>query len=403
VGGFIFYNGLKIIYYNQIDEGLATEKSIIEEEIQQDDNIPNYSDRFGHEIEVLTFNKKIKPYFRITDTTIVDSTSDSKIDFRLLRAKGNTAKKGYSIIILHPLSETHLLINSVIKTLLIMILFVFVSLIIFNVLISRKIWKPFYNTINQLKRYDIKSRKTMNLATTDINEFTTLNKVLTNMATEIQNDYLNLKEFTENASHEIQTPLAIINSKIEMLIQSENLSVEQAESLHIINNSVARLSKLNSGLLLISKIDNNQYYETGEIEINELIKKTLIFYEDFIKHKKIEVSVHFDCTLIITINPSLAEILMNNLINNAIKHNIFDGYLKIRVTQDTLIIENSGQKLKDNINPSELFNRFKKDSNLENSIGLGLAIVKKICDTYYFVVTYEQNEGNHKIMIKLPK
>jgi signal transduction histidine kinase len=401
LGGYTFYKGLKIIYYKQIDEGLITEKNIIEEEIQQDDDLPDYSERFGHDIEVEIYKHKVKPFYKIIDTTIVADSTSENTDFRYLQVKGNVHRKGYSIIILHPLSETHLLINSIIKTMLIMLVFVFVSLIIFNFLISKKIWKPFYNTIGQLKRYDIKSKKTMTLPQTDINEFNTLNNALTKMSAEIQNDYLNLKEFTENASHEIQTPLAIINSKIEMLIQSESLTVEHADALQTINNAVARLSKLNSGLLLISKIENNQYVDTTEISFNDLICKTIDIYEEFLKYKNINVHIEQNADLLCVINASLAEILLNNLVNNAIKHNVENGYINFTLNSNSLIIENSGNILSDNIKPSELFNRFRKSGNVENSVGLGLAIVKKICDTYYFTISYEQIANIHKIEIRL--
>ena len=316
---------------------------------------------------------------------------------------GNANGKGYSISIFHPLTETHLFIKSIIKTMLLMILFVFVSLILFNFIISRKIWKPFYNTINNLRNYNIKSRQPLNLGPTDINEFNILNRTLANMADKIQIDYLSLKEFTEDASHEIQTPLAIINSKMEMLIQSENLTNQQVESIKIINHAVARLSKLNAGLVLITKIENNQYSETEVILINELIHKTIGSFDDFIKHKNISVKLSSNAELSIVMNSTLADILINNLLNNSIKHNINDGFINIIINEKSLIFENSGLKLDNKLDPSELFNRFKKRSNTDNSIGLGLAIVKKICDACHFTISYDQYEYNHKIMIYLPK
>jgi len=130
-----------------------------------------------------------------------------------------------------------------------------------NYIISRRLWLPFYETIKKINSYDIKNKTLITFPETNIAEFGKLNAVLSSMSQKIREDFFNLKEFTENASHEIQTPLAIIKSKIELLVQSENLSENQVELIQTIDQSVTRLSKLNSGLLLITKIENNQYAE----------------------------------------------------------------------------------------------------------------------------------------------
>jgi signal transduction histidine kinase len=401
LGGFSFYKGLNIILYKQIDDGLITEKSIIEEEISHNDSIPDFTSNFSNEIEVFRYTYAIEPSYKLEDTTIFDKEQSSEMVYRHLLIKGNISGKGFSISLMHPLTETHLIIKNIVNTLLIMMFFVFISLILFNFLISKNVWKPFYSTISKLLQYDIKSRQNLNLPASNIDEFDTLNKVLANMANKIQADYLNLKEFTENASHEIQTPLAIIKSEMEMLIQSENLTDQQARSVNIINHTVARLSKLNSGLLLISKIENDQYFETEQIFVNTLIENSLDTYNDFIIHKNITVQLIFEEKLYVVMNPILADILVNNLINNAIKHNMDKGFIKIFVDEKGFSLENSGLKLDDNVNTSDLFNRFKKRSSFENSVGLGLAIVKKICDTYHFSVTYKYLECTHKIILSL--
>lgn len=400
LGGVFFYKGLKHIVYTQIDQGLLTEKLIIDEEIRHNDDIPDYSIRFGHEIEVFIFNHKVKPYQSITDTLIYNNRLHHFNPFRHLKYYGNKQNHGFSIRILHPLNETHELIQSIIKVLVIMIFFVFLSLLFFNFFISRKIWKPFYNSIHQLQRYKIITKPVLEFVPTNISEFAILNKVLADMSNQIHNDFINLKEFTENASHEIQTPLAIIKSKIEIFIQSENLTQEQIESIQAINQTISRLSKLNSGLLLITKIDNNQYVNTEEVLVGDLILKYLEIFDDFIKHKNLKVTLNMESPFIRKLHPELADILINNLINNAIKHNICNGYIIVTLTSDRMIIKNSGLPYLDFPDPALLFNRFKKNSKSSDSIGLGLAIVKKICDNYHFSISYEIEGDSHSIKIE---
>jgi signal transduction histidine kinase len=404
IGGFIFYSGLRHILYNQIDEGLLTEESIIEEEIRSNWDIPDYTTRFGHEIEVLVLFHTIKPYTSISDTSIFNKDQNDYLLFRHLYVAGNINGRGYSIRILHPLDETRLLIRSIIEVLLIILLFVLLCLLAFNFIVSRKIWKPFYNTIFQIRRYDIKLRDKLQFIPSNINEFDTLNKVLTNMANKIEDDFINLKEFTEDASHEIQTPLAIIKSKLEIFIQSTNLTKEQIASVQVINHAISRLSKINAGLLLITKIDNNQYEKEEVISLNVLIRNTLEVLDDFIAHKNLQVKWNKEDLVSVTMSPSLADILVNNLINNAIKHNVPNGYIAITLTQSAFVLENSGIPLNNrNVNdPNDLFYRFKKDSMSDESIGLGLAIVKKICDTYHLFVSYSIKEDIHSLSINIP-
>jgi len=73
--------------------------------------------------------------------------------------------------------------------------------------------------------------------------------------------YRNQREFVENAAHELQTPLALFQAKIDTLIQSGDFTEQQNQILSSLNESVSRLNRLNKNLLLLSKIDNENYSE----------------------------------------------------------------------------------------------------------------------------------------------
>ena len=77
------------------------------------------------------------------------------------------------------------------------------------------------------------------------------------MTQRVKKDYTELKSFTDNASHEMMTPLAVINSKLDTLIQTEILSDQQGELIADVYLAVSRLSRLNQSLLLMTKIENN--------------------------------------------------------------------------------------------------------------------------------------------------
>ena len=194
------------------------------------------------------------------------------------------------------------------------------------------------------------------------------------MTDKIHIDYLQQKEFTENASHEMQTPLAVIKANLTQLMQSTTLSESDMNNLQTIENTTKKMASLNKALILLSKIENNQFKENELIPINKIINKVVNNFADLIEVKNIKLKLNLKDELQITINPTLAEILLSNLVQNAIRHNVNGGIINIDLMQNKLIISNSGEAL--TINSNELFTRFKKNDASKDSLGLGLAIVK---------------------------
>ena len=258
------------------------------------------------------------------------------------------------------------------------------------------IWQPFYITLAKLKDYSLTRRTQPELGQTSILEFKELNQAVDKMTRKIQDDFDSLKQFTENASHEIQTPLAIIKSKLEVMIQDEALSGEQMRSLQTIYEATGRLSRLNQALLLLTKIENDQFAATERLNLNVLVGETLGLFEDFIQAKNLQTETHLtDCWL--DLNPSLARALLTNLIGNAIKHSAENGTLSLALTEKDMVIANPGAAPSQA--PEAFFERFNKANPRADSLGLGLAIVKEICEYSGFKVRYEFIKGNHVVTV----
>jgi signal transduction histidine kinase len=163
----------------------------------------------------------------------------------------------------------------------IVVLLLIITVYFVNTIIMRNVWLPFYNNLETLKNFSVENDKGLELQQSNIDEFQELNNSLSKLTNKIKSDFNNLKEFTENASHEMQTPLAIMQSKSEILLQSENLTKNQVEQIRTIYQSVQRLSKLNKTLLLLAKIENRQFKDLETIEVNKVIEKQLEIFEDF--------------------------------------------------------------------------------------------------------------------------
>ncbi len=127
------------------------------------------------------------------------------------------------------------------------------------------------------------------------------------------------------------------------------------------------------------------------------MEKHLEMFEDFIANKRITINKNFTSNAKVTTNPLLFDMVISNLIGNAIKHNFKQGNIDITTSELFISISNSGDPL--SIPSSSLFERFKKESKSSDSFGLGLAIVKKICDTNHWKINHSYIENQHNISI----
>ncbi len=177
-GGGLLYLTIKKVIYNQIDSSLTTETTIIEDQIQLTDNIPDFEASFGHKIEVKLLNYPVRNFQSIKDTDVYDTKSDSFTPFRYIFTSGNTnQKKGFVITIFQIISEK----NDLLRAIGIYLFFLFFSLllisILINYLISRNLWSPFYDSVKKARSFNIESDKPLDLPDTDIVEFNQLNDV----------------------------------------------------------------------------------------------------------------------------------------------------------------------------------------------------------------------------------
>ena len=257
----------------------------------------------------------------------------------------------------------------------------------------------FYSTIRKLEDFEVNQTTTLSLDTAEIEEVKKLNQVFEKMSAQIRQDFISQKEYTENVSHELQTPLAIISSKADELMQADNLSKEQMEQLALLMETTNRLSKINQALIFLTKIDNRFYTEVSTSAINVLIKEKLSLFDDAIKEKNLRLELDLLEITHVYMNPYLAETLIINLIKNGIVHNENGGLLRISLNNKTLSVANSGSVL--SFDEKDIFKRFTRSNENKKSLGIGLSIVQRICDLYAFNIAYSYaDEHQFKINFK---
>lgn len=398
-GGIFLYLTIRKVVYKQIDNSLITEKTIIQDQIEQSDTIPDFSATFGRQIEVKILNAPTRKIQIFSDTLIKDEQSGDILSYRHIFFSGNTpTRKGYTISILQILTEKQELLKAVSINMFLLFLSLFLISILINYLISRKLWSTFYGSVEKAGNYNISGEEVLELPESDILEFQQLNKVFERMTQKMRSDYLNLKEFNENASHEIQTPLAIIRSKMELLMQNKNLKKDSLDLIKSINEATTRLFKLNQGLLLISKIENQYFHEIRKLSLRLLAETCLDNYKEIMDLKGISVEIEATNPAFVEMNEVLAEVLISNILSNAVRYNLDNGFIKCFIDDRFLIVTNSGQPL--TTDPELLFRRFHKGSDNPQSVGLGLSIVKKISDSYTMTVAYQCTGNIHEMKLE---
>lgn len=335
--------------------------------------------------EVTTIEAQI-----LKDTIIYDPSQKEMEEFRELTAYKEINQKKYRISVRNLVIESEDILAAIVISYLIIIVSVFLILFYFNKARNKKLWMPFFKNLEAMKSFSLASNKPIPLVDSEILEFSELNTEIGILTDKVRGDYKNLKQFTEDVSHELQNPLAIIQAKIENIINGDTLNDNQFEHLTSIQKDIQRLAQMNKRLTILTKIENNQFAKLEKVTITDLIQETIT---NFLEISSSEIEFSKDQIIEVQMDRYLAEILCNNLMSNAIKHSPKEGKIVVVAKGNTLFVSNEGSTALEN--PEKLYSRFYRESDTNKSTGLGLAIVKRICDLYRFSIAYNFDENKH--------
>lgn len=277
-----------------------------------------------------------------------------------------------------------------------LLIFLVVSLSLFITMrfITHRLWIPFDDTLRKAEQFNLTQDTLPRFMPTNIREFVRLNRSLDALMRKDCETFRIQKEFTENASHELQTPLAVICSKLDLLMQ-ENLTERQMILVSDLYELTVRMGHLNRNLLLLAKIENVQYAATEEVDVVSLLSQSLPFYETLQSGVTLHVEDRrMNHRTMLRANTVLLDCLMKNLIVNAIRHSASGCEIQIIVEDERLTVGNvsaDGEPLDE----KTLFRRFRSGDVKQKGNGLGLSIVKAVCDLHHWTVAYRFEAGKH--------
>lgn len=394
----VFYFEINDEIYDSLDSSLENQKELVIHRVEQDRSILDGMGIFDGFTRITEVSLDVYEKFEDTysDTLLYFEEEDEFEPVRMLEDVFELDGTYYKIQVSTSMVEEDDLVESLLISLGWLYLGLIISLLILNNLMMRKVWRPFYALLGQLNDFSIERDEKMTYEATRIREFRLLNKRVEQLIERAVESYKGQKQFIENASHELQTPLAISINKLELLAENQDLNQEQLEVIGSVLDNLERLTRLNKSLLLLTKIENQQFHQITLVDFNSLVKQIIEDFKDLSEYQQSSIELLEEASIRIEMNPDLAVILISNLVKNALLHGIPGEPVRVEILPARIRLWNPGAAALDK---DSLFTRFKETGKAGTSTGLGLAISKAIAQRYDLDLQYRFDQGHNFYII----
>lgn len=321
-------------------------------------------------------------------TTIENSprqVEDEIVEYRVLIHTFSIQEKQYILEVARSLSTIHDIESTLKKFGLYTLLIISIITTISDFAFTRLILAPLKKIIRKLRTTRDPTSFNHERVATTTTDFRYLDETIHSMMDRMEAVFTKEREFISNVSHQLLTPVSILQTKLENLLNHSNLTEDAEIKLIESQKSLSRLKSIVQSLLLISRIENNQFIRQDSVSIPRLISEVYEEIEDRLEMKRIEFrSENISPFTFEKCNKPLLHTMLFNLINNAIKYTDEGGAIEVsgRMAGGSyeLSIQDNGSGIAPE-NLSVIFSRFKQfRQSDQESHGLGLPIVKTIAD-----------------------
>lgn len=384
----IFYVNMLDEVYDSLDDGLDNYKLLIIEKAHKDSTVLDKTEfeESNYSIHEIPEHVALPMRDHYRDTLLYMRNEEDYEPVRMLTTAFEMNGKYYQLQIISSMVEEDDLIEDLLYSIIWLYLAMLLTIVIVNNILLRRIWKPFYHLVDQLKNFRLGKDNSITPLPSRVEEFRLLNQATETLIQRTLETFKSQKEFIENASHELQTPLAISLNKLELLAERNNLSEGDMVAIGTVIQTLERLTRLNKSLLLLSKIENHQFADTTVVNLNTVVKSVMEELSDYAGFSNVTLTLSETGSLEKNMHSDLAQMMMMNLVKNAITHNHAQGLVTISITENAISIANTGKA--EPLNSERVFERFHKETQQNQSTGLGLSIVKAIANLYGFKISY---------------
>ena len=397
-----------IVIYNDSEMVFANPFEWEEGEHRQIEVNPTFiqvSDKFGNTIkktsnllnDSLVVNKKNGQ--RFYSNTYLSKSRIYQVQYPILNSKKEIL--AYLLVAI-PLQESEIVLENLRYALFVSYPIILIILFLTTRYIAGKSIGPINNVIttaNRITRENLMERISL---PGNKDEIHLLISTINGLLDRLEDNLLREKQFTADASHELRTPLSIIKGTLEVLIRKPREIHQYEEKISYCIKETDRMTKLIDQLLLLARYDSGKVIPN---KINVDIKKTMSGVVDRLQplliDKNINIKLFDNKYTLATADPSMMEIIFENLITNSIKYSDSNKNIEVEIKSNsnflTCSIKDQGYGMKEE-QIKKIFDRFYRNDNSRNSevggIGLGLSIVKKLCDMQDITLAVKSNIGS---------
>ena len=399
----VFTRTTKRQIYSHIDLILTQQSDKIISRFIENDSLPNSLAGMSGTMEF--FIEKVSPEYAANHQTPVFQTDEEFIDDiqedEIVREMTSVFQKqgiDYELTLTTQVFAWNNTLDFAIFSILTLAVALLVAIILIVSFIIIRNMRPLYRLTDWLRSRKATEEIPKPDSRIKVQEFKEIESAVLEASEKSKQVYEEQKRFIGHASHEIQTPIAVCRNRLELLVDNTQLDETQLSEIQKTLDTLNYISRLNKSLLFISKIDNHQFKEETEINIQQTVSQTLDNLSEIYENQNIKVETIENESIIVTMDPTLASSLVTNLLKNAFIHNRPNGTISITLRNNILSIGNTGndEPLDENI----VFKTFYRKGENTNSTGLGLAIAKAICTEYGFEISYQFVENQHTFSVK---
>lgn len=384
-----------------IDDGLEHYKMLIIQKASQDSTILQHQDFNERNYAIQFIDREVA--LGVTDfyldTMMYMLSEDDFEPFRMLKTAFKEKDNYYLLRVVSSTLEKDALVADLLTSMIYLYVVLLLSILIINNLVLRRIWKPFYILLDKMEKFSLDKNPEITPTPNHVVEFRYLDDHLIRLTKQSVATYISQKQFLENAAHELQTPLAISINKLELLAENDDIPETHLQTIVQVTRHLERLTRLNKVLLLLTKIENQQFTEVKQVFVNGMIRQLMEQFEDLAESRRIDIQLESHGDLYWLVNTDLAAILISNLIKNALVHSRPGRRINILIKYNELTIINASDG--EALNADQIFERFNKNSSDIQRVGLGLAIARAICQASGLYLGYRFDENQHHFFVKI--
>lgn len=333
------------------------------------------------EIEKITKEKTINIYRKVE----AYPHKNKKDRFQTLQKSFQKGSKFYSITTEVNMEETYDIIIILSKVALANLIILLLSFTYIHYRSSKKLLRPFYRSLELLDKVDIAKNESIRWPQTSVKEFQKLFDHLDILIEKSRSAFLQQRKFTEMASHELKTPLAILRSKLDNIVQLDNLTPEILSRLSETQRELGKLIHINKNLLILTSLGSYKLINMLKVNISRIISDLVNSSIDLMLYKNISLQHQILDKTYVLCQENLFLILLNNLWTNAGKYTPNGGIISIKLDEEKLQIINTGT---DPLDKDKVFDRHSASNTKLFHKGLGLAISHEIASFHNWKLHY---------------